>query len=110
MDQRLDLTLHPSSLSHQAKLEGLEEGFREEVLSRQQLEAENESLREQLAEAHETTAQLTSHVADLQDKWEECSVHLKEAQDEIQSLKEASVHRFGCNSTSAMWVFLVVPH
>ena len=63
-------------------------------MSHQQLEAENESLREQLTEAHETTAQLTSHMAELQDKWEETSVHLKEAQDEIQSLKETSVHRY----------------
>ena len=48
--------------------------------SRQQLEGENESLREQLTEAHESAAQLTSHVTELQDKYEECSVLLKEAQ------------------------------
>ena len=75
-------------------MEEIENEFREELLSREQLLSETESLREQLTEAHETAAQLTSHVAELQEKWEECSVHLKEAQDEIQSLKEASIHRF----------------
>ena len=49
-------------------------------MSRQQLEGENESLREQLSESHDATAQLTSHVTELQDKCEECSVLLKEAQ------------------------------
>lgn len=50
------------------------------MLSRQQLEGENESLRDQLNEAHENTSHLQSHVSDLQDKCEECSVLLKEAQ------------------------------
>ena len=50
------------------------------MLSRQQLEGETESLRDQLLEAQDTSAQLTSQVTELQDKWEECSVLLKEAQ------------------------------
>lgn len=64
----------------QSQLEELETVYREEMLSRQQLEGENESLRDQLNEAHENTSHLQSHVSDLQDKYEECSVLLKEAQ------------------------------
>ena len=54
--------------------------YKEEMLSRQQLEGDNEGLREQLSEAHETTSHLTSRATELQDKWEDCSVLLKEAQ------------------------------
>lgn len=54
--------------------------YREEMLSRQQLEGENESLRDQLNEAHENTSHIQSHVSELQDKYEECSILLKEAQ------------------------------
>lgn len=98
----------------QSQLEQLGSVYREEMLSRQQLEGENESLREQLNEAHETTSHLTSHVAELQDKYEDCSVLLKETQvcqnmlvsactsnamfvciqqDEVQALKEASIQK-----------------
>lgn len=64
----------------QSQLEELETVYREEMLSRQQLEGENESLRDQLNEAHENTSHLQSHVSELQDKYEECSVLLKETQ------------------------------
>ena len=58
----------------------MEEEYREQLLSGQQLEEENESLREQLTEAQETTSHLSSHVNELHDKYEECSVLLKETQ------------------------------
>ena len=78
---------HTHTHHTQVRLEELEAALTEECLSRQQTEGEAEGLRDQLAEAHESAAQLNSHVSELQTKWEECSVLLKEAQVScVQSL------------------------
>ena len=65
---------------NQARLKELEKDFREELLLREKLQSQIESLREQLTEAQETAAKLTSHFTELQEKWEEYLLH---ARDEI---------------------------
>ena len=68
------------------------EAFSDKIQGLQQKQTklfhENESLKEKLYEAHSSQAQLTTEVSELHQKHEECSLLWKEAQEEIQSLRE----------------------
>ena len=70
------------------KLEVFSEKIQELQQKQTKLFHENENLKEKLYEAHSSQAQLTTEVSELHQKHEECGLLWKEAQEEIQSLRE----------------------